>query len=96
MAPTYTIEFSERAAAELAEARAFEQRMIVAAIRVLRHQAEVPTQNRKRLRAPLDELPEASWQLRVGKYRVLYEVLGGRTVRVLRVIIKAGTTAESL
>jgi mRNA-degrading endonuclease RelE of RelBE toxin-antitoxin system len=87
---------SPLAANELAAQRAFDQRALVVAIRELAHQAETVTRNRRRLREPLDDLPEATWQLHVGKYRVFYEVVEGRIARVLRVIIKQGTTAESL
>ena len=87
---------SEHASDELEQLRPFDRRPIVQAIRTLSHQAETPTRNRKPLRERLDELPAATWELRVGRHRVLYEIRDRGTVRVLRVIIKAGTTAESL
>lgn len=57
--------------------------------------AEVETTNRKPLREPLQLLPEATWEVRVGPFRVLYRFDDG-TVIVLRVILKRGTTEESL
>ena len=92
----YRIEVSEEAAAELAELRAFDQRRIVQAIRELANQADVRTRNRRPLREPVGELPRVTWQVRVDKHRIFYEIRDEGTVRVLRVIIKRGTTEESL
>jgi mRNA-degrading endonuclease RelE of RelBE toxin-antitoxin system len=75
--------------------RAFDRPPIRRAVAALEHQALTETINRKPLREPLSTLPEATWQLRVGRYRVLFQVEGG-TVWVLRVILKTGTTGESL
>jgi mRNA-degrading endonuclease RelE of RelBE toxin-antitoxin system len=94
--PHYEIEISEDANTELEHLRAFDRRPIVQAIRGLSRDAEIATRNRKPLRVPLSELPDATWELRVGKHRILYEVRNPATVRILRVIIKRGTTAESL
>jgi mRNA-degrading endonuclease RelE of RelBE toxin-antitoxin system len=71
-------------------------RPVVQAIRRLSRDAEIANRNRKPLRVLLSELPDATWELRVGKHRILYEVRNPATVRILRVIIKRGTTAESL
>jgi mRNA-degrading endonuclease RelE of RelBE toxin-antitoxin system len=94
--PRYRIEISSRAATELDQLRPFDQRPVVQALRQLVYEAEVETRNRKPLRAEIRQFPEATWELRVGRHRVFYEVQAGATVRVLRVIIKTGTTAESL
>jgi len=94
--PLYDIEISDRALDELEHLRPFEERPIIQAIRILSRQAETVTQNRKRLREPLEHLPDATWELRVGRHRVFYEIRDRATVRVLRVIIKTGTTSESL
>ena len=94
--PSYDIEISNRAIDELEQFRPFDRRPVVNAIRMLAHQAETVTRNRRPLREPLDDLPAAVWELRIGKHRVFYEIRDRATVRVLRVIIKAGTTAESL
>ena len=95
MSPAFRIEWTARAAAELDELRAFDRPPIRRAVGALEHQALMETINRKPLREPLSALPEASWEVRVDRYRVLYRVDGG-TVRVLRVILKVGTTGESL
>jgi hypothetical protein len=65
------------------------------AVDALAHQALVETINRKPLREPLSTLPDATWEVRVDRHRVLYRIDAG-TVRVLRVILKTATTGESL
>jgi len=92
----YEIAWDEEAKAELAAVRPFQRRIVVEAVeRQLRHQPDVETRNRKPLREPLGELPEATWELRVrGDYRVFYWLVDSQTVTVLRVILK-GTAALS-
>ena len=82
---------------------AFERRAIMRAASDLASGAEIESRRRKRLREPLDDLPEATWQVRVrGRHRLLYCVRMEtghplRTVEILRVIIKEReTTADSL
>src|SRR4029450_3312631 len=53
---------------------AFERPRIRTAILVLADQAEVLARNRRPLSSPISWCPEATWQLRVGEYRVLYRV----------------------
>jgi mRNA-degrading endonuclease RelE of RelBE toxin-antitoxin system len=92
----YNIEWAPRAAAEFDQLRAFEAKAIHRAIEWLAYQAETRTRNRKPLGEPLEDLPEASWELRIRAYRVFYEVRPGgasasmnpKTVRILRVILK--------
>ena len=93
---SYRIEMSQLANEELEQLRPFDRRPIVQALRLLSHQAETETRNRKRLRRPLEGVPSDTWELRIGIHSVLYEVRAHATVRVLRVIIKKGTTAESV
>jgi len=88
----YEIEWSEPARADLKALPAFWRRRVGATIAQLAHQAEVETKNRKRLRKRLPDLIEAEWNLRTGDLRVLYEVLEGRIVHILRVILKGTTT----
>ncbi|HMF39478.1 MAG TPA: hypothetical protein VKQ32_02230 [Polyangia bacterium] len=84
----YELVWDEAAKAELAGVSAFLRRIIVDAVgRQLRHEAEIETRNRKPLREPLQELPQASWELRVRDHRVLYWIPAVRTVAVLRVIL---------
>ena len=67
----YRIEVTEDAKADLAHYAAFERKVIVSDIRKqLTDQPDLETKNRKSLR----ENPIATWELRVGKYRVFYEV----------------------
>ena len=95
----YDLVWDEAAKSELAALRAFRRKIIVDTVeRQLRHQPDVETRNRKPLREPLPEVPEASWELRIhGDTRVLYWIADRRTVGVLRVILK-GTSllADSL
>jgi mRNA interferase RelE/StbE len=72
MSERYDIEVSDEAKIDLSHYTAFERKIIVSGIRQqLTHQPRVETKNRKRLR----DNPVASWALRVGKYRVFYEVI---------------------
>ena len=79
---------------ELDQLRPFDARSILKAIRELRYGAELVTRNRKPLREPIPSVPEASWELRVGDHRVLYEVRKHRIVRMLRVILKGRLTID--
>lgn len=68
---SYRIEVTEEAKGDLSYYAAFERKIIVSGIREqLTHQPHVETKNRKLLR----DNPIASWELRVGKYRVFYEM----------------------
>lgn len=87
----YSIEVAPEAQSELRRLRPFDARPVYRAVAELRSQARIETRNRKPLRSPLDALPEASWEIRVGRYRVLYAI-AGLTVRVLRVIVKGRET----
>jgi mRNA-degrading endonuclease RelE of RelBE toxin-antitoxin system len=93
----YDLNWDEAAKAELAELGSFERKIVVDSVeRQLRHQPDVETRNRKPLREPLDELPDASWELRVREYRVLYWITDRRRVTVLRVILKGGATLNEV
>lgn len=66
--------------ADLDYYRTFEQRVIVDAIKVhLASDADVETSRRKRL----TQHPIASWELRIGKFRVFYELEGLSTVKIV-------------
>ena len=68
---SYRIEFTEDAKVDLSHYTAFERKLIVSEIRdQLTHQPLNETKNRKSLR----DNPIASWELRIGKFRVFYEV----------------------
>lgn len=67
----YTIDITDEAEGDLHYYRAYERQRIVNDIQVqLPHAPETETNSRKQLR----ENPIATWELRVGKYRVFYEV----------------------
>lgn len=73
----YEIVMHERAIEELATMRAFDQRRIITEIRQqLLHQPAVPTRQRKCLAdlTPSFEHSQPVWQLRVGGFRVFYDV----------------------
>jgi mRNA-degrading endonuclease RelE of RelBE toxin-antitoxin system len=90
----YRLEVESRVEEELDALRAYDARPIVRAIEELEYQAEFETRNRKPLRKPIAELPSASWEVRVGDYRVLYQLRKDRTVKVLGVIFKGRLTTD--
>jgi len=90
----YEIRWSKEAEADFKALPLFVRGPVVSAIDELRHQATIETRNRKPLREPLDDLSQAEWNVRVGDYRVLYCVVEGPTVQVLRVILKGTSTLE--
>jgi len=68
----YTIEITEEAKVDLSFFTAFERKIIVTGIKQqLLHEPLNETKNRKRLR----ENPIASYELRIGWYRVFYDVV---------------------
>jgi mRNA-degrading endonuclease RelE of RelBE toxin-antitoxin system len=73
----FAIELSKSAAGELAELRAFDRRRVVEEIETqLAHEPDKPTRNRKCLpgaAAGFDHVPPL-WELRVGDFRVFYDV----------------------
>ena len=77
----YRIVVTEDAKVDLANYAAFERKIIVSDIREqLVDQPDLETKNRKSLR----ENPIATWELRVGKYRVFYEA--DRAAQVVRIV----------
>ena len=67
----FRIDFTEGARGDLAWLSAYERKIIVDEVRrQLTDQPTVETRNRKMLR----DNPVARWELRVGKFRVFYEV----------------------
>jgi len=73
----YAIEYSQRAEDDLAGLRAFERVRILDEIDAqLLHEPTRPTRNRKLLFGldpPWEHIPPV-WELRVGEYRVFYDV----------------------
>src|SRR5262249_20517987 len=69
--PTYILDMTEDANEDLSYYRAFERKLITDEIAVqLVDQPDVETHNRKGLR----DNPIAQWELKVGKFRVFYEI----------------------
>ncbi|HXU05044.1 MAG TPA: type II toxin-antitoxin system RelE/ParE family toxin [Polyangia bacterium] len=86
----YFLEWDPTAQEEFEVLKPFDAGPILRAIRELRYQAEDETRNRKPLRQAIRGVPEASWELRIGDHRVLYDGEKHRTVRLLRVSSKGG------
>jgi len=69
---TFAIEFTQTAADHVRAFRKFEQQMVLDAVEEqLRHEPMTETRNKKRLGS--NDL--SNWELRVGKFRVFYDVI---------------------
>lgn len=90
----YEIEWSEEAQSDLAALSVFQRPRVAAAVERLRYEAEIEARNRKPLQRMLDQLPAAEWNLRVGDLRVLYRIVAGPAVQILRVILKGTITTD--
>jgi len=84
----YEIEFTREAVTDIREMRRRDQCGVLDAIEVrLRHQADHAARNRKRLRP--NKLAE--WELRIGDYRVFYDIDAEEHVmRIVAVGLKRG------
>lgn len=97
----FSIQMMGSAIRELKALRAFDQRRVSDAIsQQLEHEPTVPMRNRKGLDAPpadFDYVPPL-WEVRVGEYRVFYDVNeAGQTVFVRAIRRKdAGQTTEDV
>ena len=80
----YEIEWSDEAQSDFRALSVFQRQPVESAVDRLRHQAEVETRNRKPLARLVDQLPAARWSLRVGDHRVLYRIVDGPIVQILR------------
>ena len=86
---TYAIEVTDLAIEELSNIRAFERRPILEAIRQqLTYEPTVITRNRKLLESliPNFESVPPIWELRVGEYRIFYDVDGAEKIVYIRAI----------
>jgi mRNA-degrading endonuclease RelE of RelBE toxin-antitoxin system len=85
----YEIEYAEGVVEDLAAVRAFRRKSILDAIEEqLAHQPTEQTRNRKILVGlvpPWEHVPPV-WELRVGQYRVFYDVGEERRVVIVRAI----------
>jgi mRNA-degrading endonuclease RelE of RelBE toxin-antitoxin system len=84
----YEIEYTQDAVNDLKWFRKHEQKIIITAIEVqLRYEPTVETRNRK----PMRSNSVADWELRVGQFRVLYDVTEKvRIVEIQRIGQKRG------
>jgi mRNA interferase RelE/StbE len=74
---SYGVRFSRDAERQLGELDARDRNNLLDAIeQQLTHQPQVPTRHRKLLR----ENPLADWELRVGEYRVFYDIDDGPAI----------------
>jgi mRNA interferase RelE/StbE len=78
----FRVTLTPSAEADLNYFKRFEQRVIVdAAKRYLQNDAHVESQHRKKLRPN----PLAPWELRIGQYRVFYEVADVTAVKIVAI-----------
>jgi mRNA-degrading endonuclease RelE of RelBE toxin-antitoxin system len=95
MSNRYQLRYSVAFDRDLDDVSPYDATVIRAAVLLLRDQAEVPTRSRRPLTSPVSWCPDASWQLRVRDYRVLYRVQMG-LVSLLRVTFKGRKTTEEM
>lgn len=78
----FQVTLTPRAEADLDYFKRFEQWVIVDAVRrFLRNDAEAESQHRKKLRPN----PLSPWEVRIGKYRVFYDVVDTTTVKIVAI-----------
>jgi mRNA-degrading endonuclease RelE of RelBE toxin-antitoxin system len=89
---SYETRFSRDAERQLGELDARDRNIILDAVeQQLTHQPEVPTRHRKALR----ENPLADWELRVGEYRVFYDIGGDPSiVTILAIGVKSHNSLQ--
>jgi mRNA-degrading endonuclease RelE of RelBE toxin-antitoxin system len=98
----FTIQFTEGVVEDLAELRAFDRTTILDHVELqLTHQPDLETRNRKILvgLVPPWEHVEPVWELRVGEYRVFYDVNEAESRVIVRAIRRKrphSTTEEIL
>lgn len=93
--PRYELLYSSEFDRDLEALGAYNGPIVRAALILLSEQAELESRNRRHLAKPLSWCPEATWQVRVGNYRVLYRVDAGK-VKILRVRFKGIRTSEEM
>ncbi len=89
---SYEVQFAESVRTELAEVKPYQRRPIINAIEnQLPHQPNVVTRNRKQIQGSIPDFGATVpiWELRVGDYRIFYEVRDEpRIVEVLAIRFK--------
>jgi len=91
----FRIEWNQEALDDLEMLDSFDSPIIHREVRLLEHHADQLGRNRRPLAAPLGWCPEATWQLRVRGYRVLYSIDAG-IVRIVRIKWKGRSTTEEI
>jgi mRNA-degrading endonuclease RelE of RelBE toxin-antitoxin system len=95
MPPAYTLVYEQGYLDDLEQIDPFDIPWIRDSLLQLDYQAEQATRNRRPLRSPVSWCPEATWQLRVRAYRVLYRIQDG-VVTVLRLRFKGSAATEEM
>jgi mRNA-degrading endonuclease RelE of RelBE toxin-antitoxin system len=91
------IQWSNAAKADLRLIPVFRRRPISTAVGLLVDQSKIETQNRKPLALPMEDLPNGTWEARVGDHRIFYWHEDDETVTILRVILKGTSrTADAI
>ena len=93
--PRYRILYSSAYIEDYKALEAFDRAKVRNAVLMLADQAEMPTRNRRPLRASVSWCREATWKLRIEDYRLFYRV-DGSTVFALRVQFKGSRTIEEM
>lgn len=76
----YDIELSRAAEGHLDDLSAYDRKVVIDAMeKHLSYQPMKPTRNRKQMRSN----PMATWELRIGKFRVLYNVVEDQVIVVV-------------
>jgi mRNA-degrading endonuclease RelE of RelBE toxin-antitoxin system len=91
----FRIEWDQAARDDLDMLDAFDSPIIHREVRLLEHHADQRARNRRPLAVPVGWCPEATWQLRIAGYRVLYSLDSG-VVRILRIKWKDRLTTEEM
>jgi len=87
------LEYDQAAYDDIDELDSFDLPIVRKGIETLEEGADVPARNRRPLARPVSWCLEATWQLRVRDYRLLYRI-DGSTVRILRLRWKGPLTTE--
>jgi mRNA-degrading endonuclease RelE of RelBE toxin-antitoxin system len=95
MGSPYRLLYSRAFDRDLDGLPAYDAVVVRTRVALLAHQAESETRNRRRLAQPISWCGDATWQLRVGNYRVLYRVEEG-AVQVLRLTFKGRKISEEM
>lgn len=83
MVKVYNIAYTEEALIDLEYFRQAERRLILDEMDLqLTYEPTTSTNNRKRLRSN----QVAEWELRIGKYRVFYDVISEESPEIVRVV----------